>query len=189
MEISTTKFRLLEINLISALELKLPRSLPLCEDLHTYAVVWIDPKQKLRSRVDVTGFENPKWNEKFVFVVDTKTLNSLSTADLVIELYCIRRSGKDRLIGTSRVLLGSFGNCGRCYYEGTTGTFRVFYVRGRNGEPRGILNLGVTILDGLLPYQVTSDQFMGIGSAIDYQKLFGDKVRAVGKDKEGCLAA
>ncbi|GMN31780.1 hypothetical protein TIFTF001_003405 [Ficus carica] len=99
----------------------------------------------------------------------------------------------NRLIGASRILLGSFGNCGRCYYEGTTGTFRVFYVRDRNGESRGILNLGVTILDGLLPYQVINDQFIGVGSTIDYQKLFGDGARACEKEKKGvsvsCLAA
>ena len=197
MEISTTKFELLEINLISALYITQIAKINL----------FLRRPPHLRRRLDRPGAEaqiscrchrvrKPEVEQKVLFVADTKTLNSWSTAELVIELYCIRRSRKDRLIGTSRVLVGSFGNCGRCYYERTTGTFRVFYIRFPNGEPRGVLNIGITILDGLLPYQVISDQFMGIGSVIDCQKLLRDgttvparRRRRVFQFREGCLAA
>ncbi|GMN31788.1 hypothetical protein TIFTF001_003399 [Ficus carica] len=103
---SSTKFQLLEINLISAQQLKLPR-FSLSKNHKIYAVVWIDPKQKLRSRAKPGLLGNPSFHYKFVFMVDAKMLDSWSTTQLVFEFYCIRRFEKDRLIGTSRVWLGN----------------------------------------------------------------------------------
>ncbi|EXB88790.1 hypothetical protein L484_001120 [Morus notabilis] len=133
-------------------------------------VVWIDPKQKLRSRVNVGGFKNPTWNDKFVFAVDDKMLENWSTAQLVFEFYYVRRFGKDRLVGTSRVFLGGFENVYKYRYcEEMLGKFRALHVRGPNGGIQEVLNIGLTVLDGL-PYQVINGQFMGIASAVDYKK-------------------
>ncbi|EXB70613.1 hypothetical protein L484_023798 [Morus notabilis] len=187
---SSTRFQLLEINLVSAYDLKPPRTMFTSRKDHhqIYAVVWIDPKQKLKSRVlDAARFENARSNDKFVFVVDAKTLDSWSAAQLVVEFYCVGRFGNDRLIGTSRVLLGSFGNCGRRFCETTTGTFRGFHIRRPNGDAKGILHIGITILDGLA-CDAISDQFVGIGSPIDCQKLTGVGAAANKMDNKGAAA-
>ncbi|KAK9715423.1 hypothetical protein RND81_06G163900 [Saponaria officinalis] len=58
---------LLEINLISAQNLKQPSTN--LRRLQTYVVVYIDSNFKLRTRVDHVGAENPTWNDKFIFRV------------------------------------------------------------------------------------------------------------------------
>ncbi|OVA06729.1 C2 calcium-dependent membrane targeting [Macleaya cordata] len=103
-----TKFHLLEINLISAQELK-PVRKSVSKLMQTYVVAWIDPSRKLTSRIDSVGGENPTWNDKFVFVIDDKIHNKINST-LVIEIYRIRSKkiysfgsfGKDKQIGTWR---------------------------------------------------------------------------------------
>ncbi|MCL7037833.1 hypothetical protein MKW94_015322 [Papaver nudicaule] len=58
---------LLEINLISAQGLKPPSSTNIGKRFQTYAVTYIDPSFKLRTRIDKVGCENPTWNDKFFF--------------------------------------------------------------------------------------------------------------------------
>ncbi|XP_024022242.1 uncharacterized protein LOC112091849 [Morus notabilis] len=159
---SSTRFQLLEINLVSAYDLKPPRTMFTSRKDHhqIYAVVWIDPKQKLKSRVlDAARFENARSNDKFVFVVDAKTLDSWSAAQLVVEFYCVGRFGNDR----------------------------GFDIRRPNGDAKGILHIGITILDGLA-CDAISDQFVGIGSPIDCQKLTGVGAAANKKDNKGAAA-
>ena len=164
-------FKLLEINLISAYDLDPPRSLSSHDRI--YAVVWIDPNQKLKSSIveRETTTSPSTWNERFVFIVDDNTLKSLTTAHLVVELYSVQSSARRRdvLVGTSRVLLGTLGNCGRHYSGKSTGSFREFCVRRRpDGVPRGVLNVGFTVLDGLA---ISDEQLVKAGSAIDCEKL------------------
>ncbi|GMN31785.1 hypothetical protein TIFTF001_003401 [Ficus carica] len=115
-------------------------------------------------------------------MVDATMLDSLSTAQLVFEFYCVRRFGKDRLIGTCRVWLGSLENyCRSRYWEGMMETFRAFQVRRPNGDPdQGVLNIGIMILDGFLS-QVISVQVMGIALAVDYKKLITGRTTGVGE--------
>ncbi|XP_010558831.1 PREDICTED: uncharacterized protein LOC104827356 [Tarenaya hassleriana] len=37
--------------------------------MQTYAVIWVDPSYKLRTRIDRIGAEDPVWNDKFLFQV------------------------------------------------------------------------------------------------------------------------
>ncbi|KAL5718810.1 hypothetical protein ACHQM5_011676 [Ranunculus cassubicifolius] len=134
----STKFHLLEINLISAQELKKTPS-----NMQTYAVIWINPDNKLRSGVDFTGHMNPTWNDKFVFSLENQTMYST----LVVEIYALRFLFKDKKIGVVRIFLDSLvGNSNR-FYEGLQGTFRAYQVRRPSGKPQGILNIGVILLD------------------------------------------
>ena len=165
------KYQLLEVSLVSAYDLDPPSSIA-NDDLRISAVLYIDPKQKLRSLAAETA--EPKWdNEKFVFIVDSETLNSITTAHLVVQLYgsCGDEDDHDRdtLLGTSRVLLGMLGNCGRHDAEQTTGTFREYHVRRTpDGDAQGVLNLGFTVLEGL---PISDDQLVATGLAVDCKKL------------------
>lgn len=73
--------------------------------MQTYVVAHIHSKQKLTSRVDKDGNENPTWNDKFVFVVDRDSESSTSTSSMVLEIYKVRRFKKDKRIGFVNVLL------------------------------------------------------------------------------------
>lgn len=129
---------ILEINLVSAQQLKSPKTL---KKMQTYAVTWIDPRKKLKSRIDTVGGKHPTWNDKFLFMVEDHVLNSL-TSSLVIEIYSVQRFTKDKHVGTTKVLLNNLNNCSNRYHEaGMKGTFQAFQVRLPSGEPQGILNI------------------------------------------------
>ncbi|KAF3448649.1 hypothetical protein FNV43_RR09362 [Rhamnella rubrinervis] len=153
---SSTMSVLLEIHLVSAQELKLPRMAK--KRMKTYAIAWVDPDEKLKSSIDKSGRNNPTWNDKFTFTVERDVLERL-TSCLEIEIYRVRRFLKDKLIGRTRVLLCNLVNCSNRYQEGQMrGTFRAFQVRLPNSEPYGILNLRFNILQGL-PCQIMT-QFL-----------------------------
>ncbi|KAK6947871.1 C2 domain [Dillenia turbinata] len=167
---NSNKPLLLEINLISAQQLK---QTGIAREMYTYAVAWINPQLKLRSRTDMAGRENPTWNDKFVFMIDEKTLRKSNSA-LVFEIYSVRSFGaQDKLVGTSRVLLDTLVGVGgnNRYCEGLRGTFKSFYVRRPSGRPHGILNIGVITLEGS-NYDVMSE-FVRLRSGVDYRRLTG----------------
>ncbi|XP_057821110.1 uncharacterized protein LOC131033834 isoform X2 [Cryptomeria japonica] len=131
----------LELNIISAQDLK---SRALFGEMQTYGVAWINPGNKLSTRIDPRGGSNPTWNDKVIFRVEEGFLHN-ETSSVTIEIYCIGCL-KDRLVGTVRVMLYTLLKG----YEGYGGTWRSFcalQVRLPSGRPQGILNLGAMILD------------------------------------------
>ncbi|KAF8412711.1 hypothetical protein HHK36_000680 [Tetracentron sinense] len=173
------KFHLIEVNLISAQELK---KVGMGTKMQTYAVTWIDPESKLTSRIDTIGHENPTWNDKFVFAINGETLGNMNSA-LVIEIYCVRYFCMDKLVGTVRILLDNLIGGSNRYYEGIRGTFMAFQVRRPSGEPQGILNIGVIILDGVS--HKVMNEIVGLKSPIGYRELMG-RTNDVAK-KGGCF--
>lgn len=140
--------QLLEINLISAQGLKTPSG-NLRRRLQTYAIAWIDPSAKLRTRIDRVGGENPTWNEKFLFRVTSNFLSG-ETSGITIEIYA-RSYIKDPLLGTVRFLLN---NCFRLVGGGgrweatTTPALTAVQIRRPSGRFQGVLNIAATVLDG-----------------------------------------
>ncbi|XP_052170952.1 BON1-associated protein 2 [Diospyros lotus] len=132
--------RLLEINLISAQGLKPPSGN--LRRLQTYAMAWVDPSAKLRTRVDRLGAENPTWNEKFLFRVSSDFLSS-ETSGVSVEIYAVGYI-KDPLVGTVRFLLGR-----RITAAVGTPAFTAVQIRRPSGRFHGVLNIAATVLDGL----------------------------------------
>ncbi|KAL1540196.1 hypothetical protein AAHA92_24585 [Salvia divinorum] len=95
--------QILEINLISAQGLKAPPSN--LRKMQTYAVTWVNPAAKLRTRVDSLGGENPTWNDKFLFRVSDQFLSG-DTSAVSVEIFAVGYI-KDVLIGTVRFLLST----------------------------------------------------------------------------------
>jgi C2 domain len=100
----TMETQLVEITLISAQGLKIP---PHLHRIQTYAVTWVDPAHKLRTRIDRTSGPDPTWNDRFVFRLPTSFLLPDSSSAICIEIYCT--SGwynNDSLVGSVRFLIG-----------------------------------------------------------------------------------
>lgn len=130
---------LLEINLISAQGLKPPSS-NLRRRLQTYAIAWVDPAFKLRTRPDPIGGENPTWNEKFFFRVTPDFLRG-DTSAVSVEIYAAG-CFSDPLVGTVRFLLSS------CL-SGATPSFTAVQVRRPSGRFHGVLNIAAAVVNGL----------------------------------------
>ncbi|XP_038877998.1 uncharacterized protein LOC120070201 [Benincasa hispida] len=156
-----TPMPVLEINLISAQGLKVPsnRSRP----RHTYAVAWVDPANRLRTRLDTIGGENPTWNDKFLFRVSPEFL-ARETSAVSIEIYALGRFS-DSLVGTVRFLIGNVIASNDC---STTPAFTAVQVRRPSGRFQGVLNIGVMVTEN-------SDlaSLNGV-SAIGYRDLMGE---------------
>lgn len=136
---------LLEINLISAQGLKPPTAN--LRRLQTYAIAWVDPAFKLRTRTDTIGAENPTWNEKFLFRVSSRFLNG-ETSAVSVEIYAVGFIN-DPLIGTVRFLLNSHLSSAASGVGVDSPAFTAVHVRRPSGRFQGVLNIAVTILDGL----------------------------------------
>lgn len=96
--------QLLEITLISAQGLKIP---PRLHRIQTYAMTWVDPAHKVRTRIDRTSGPDPTWNDRFVFRVPTSFLLPDSSSAVCIEIYCTGGwYNNDSLVGTVRFLVG-----------------------------------------------------------------------------------
>ncbi|KAL1295665.1 hypothetical protein AAHE18_19G228000 [Arachis hypogaea] len=87
--------QVLEINLISAQGLQPPSSPR--RRLQTYALTWIDPSTKLRTRVDKDGDHNSTWNNKFL---------ASDTSGISVAIYDVG-TFRNHLIGTIRFLISN----------------------------------------------------------------------------------
>lgn len=171
---SPTKMQqVLEINLISAQGLKPPTSPR--RRLQTYAVTWVDPSIKLRTRVDQIGGENPTWNDKFLFRVTPEFLAS-ETSAVSVAIYSVGLL-RDNLIGTVRCLISNI-LCSGSDSDGDsirTPSFCAVQIRRPSGSFQGVMNIGAMVIEG-------SDfpALKGI-SAIGYRDLMGGKSHHRGK--------
>lgn len=136
-------FQLLQINLVSAQDLE-----PLSKSMQTYAVAWLHPERRLLTRVDRDGHTNPNWNEKFLFRVDDKFLNKDNSA-VMIEIYASSWL-RDTLIGAVRVLISNLLPPSSRTEGKSKMRFFALQVSRPSGRPKGILNIGVALLDSTL---------------------------------------
>ncbi|XP_019450821.1 PREDICTED: uncharacterized protein LOC109353104 [Lupinus angustifolius] len=137
-------YQLLELNVISAQDLA-----SVGRSMRTYAVAWIDPDRKLSSRIDPDGHNNPTWNDKFIFKVEEDFFYD-ETSLITIDIFALHWL-KDIHVGTAEVLACDlfpppskpFHNT----YKPSSMRFMALQVHRPSGRPKGILNVGVTILD------------------------------------------
>ncbi|KAG7028560.1 hypothetical protein SDJN02_09741, partial [Cucurbita argyrosperma subsp. argyrosperma] len=156
-----THMPVLEINLISAQGLKVPS-----HQFHpkqTYAVAWVDPLNRLRTRLDTIGGDNPTWNDKFLFRVSPEFLTR-DTAAVSVEIYatgCFR----DSLVGTVRFLFRNVIVSNDCT---KTPAFTALQVRRPSGRFQGVLNIGVMVNE--------NSDFASLNGvpAIGYRDLMGE---------------
>ncbi|KAK9279814.1 hypothetical protein L1049_013496 [Liquidambar formosana] len=158
---------LLEINLISAQGLKPPPSN--LRRMQTYAFAWVDPSIKLRTRIDKVGGENPTWNDKFLFRVNSDFLSS-DTSAVSVEIYAVGCL-KDSLIGTVRFLVSNFlPSTAIAAGESSvmrTPSFTAIQIRRPSGRFHGVLNIVAMVING------TDFSTLNGLSAIGYRDLMG----------------
>lgn len=158
-----TTHQVLEINLISAQNLKPPTSPR--RRLQTYAVTWIDPATKLRTRVDKLGGHNPTWNDKFLFKVSPEFLAG-DTSAVCVSIYAVG-TFRDHLVGTVRFLISNMLSPG----DETTPCFSAFQIRRSSGRFHGVMNIGAMVMDG------SGFPALEKISAIGYRDLMGEKIQ------------
>ncbi|XP_010427687.1 PREDICTED: BON1-associated protein 2-like [Camelina sativa] len=129
----------LEINLISAQRLKEPTGK--LRRLQTYASVWVESSNKLRTRIDRIGAENPIWNDKFVFQVSPEFLSS-ETSGVSIEIYAVGYL-RDHLIGTVRFLVSNFLPTAAVKVPSLV----ALQIRRPSGKFHGVLNIAAMVMD------------------------------------------
>ncbi|KAL4599058.1 hypothetical protein ACB092_11G099400 [Castanea dentata] len=160
--VSSEQDKALEINLISAQNLKPPTSN--LRRMQTYALVWVDPAHKVRTRTDRLGAENPTWNDKFFFKVPPDFLSS-ETSAVSIQIFavgCLR----DHLVGTVRFLTSNF-----IFSQARTPAFSAVQIRRPSGRFHGVLNIGASVIDG------SEFPAMGERSAIGFREQVGETER------------
>ncbi|KAL1809443.1 hypothetical protein DCAR_0728981 [Daucus carota subsp. sativus] len=153
--------KILEITLISAQNLKTPSTS--IRRMQTYAVAWIDPNTKLRTRIDRVGSENPTWNEKFIFRVSPDFISG-DTSGVSVAIYAVGCI-KDFLVGTVRLLLSS------CLHKKTgirTPAFTAVHIRRPSGRCHGVLNVAATV------YQGTEFEMLTGLNAVTFHDLIGE---------------
>ncbi|XP_054801612.1 uncharacterized protein LOC129305667 [Prosopis cineraria] len=138
---TSAPFQLLEINLISAQDLA-----PLSKPTKAYAVLSLPPHRKLTTQIDHDGDTSPTWNEKFVFRVDQHFLHD-DNSTIIIDIYASAWL-RDILIGTVGVLLRNLlPPSSRSGNRKSKLQFVALQIRRPSGRPRGILNIGVNLVD------------------------------------------
>lgn len=157
---------LLEINLISAQNLKPPSKN--LRKLQTYAVAYIHPSLKLRTRVDRLSAENPTWNDKFIFRVSSEFLSS-ETSAFTVDIFSVGVL-KDALLGSVRFLLSNFLSP----LSIGVPSFGAVQVRRPSGRFHGVLNVGAMLIDGS---SEVGFSLAGVSSAIGYHDFMGGNHR------------
>ncbi|KAK6915315.1 C2 domain [Dillenia turbinata] len=165
-------FQVLEINVVSAQDLAAVQK---TKSMQTYAVVWVHPGRKLTTRVDGSGHTNPTWNDKFVFRVDDRFLNSEHSA-INIEIYAVSWL-RDTLVGTVRVLIHNLLPPSTRSPQSSAIRFVALQIRRPSGRPQGILNMGVTLLDSTMRSMPLFGQFTA--SALGYKDLVGETTESL----------
>ncbi|XP_074556149.1 uncharacterized protein LOC141811966 [Curcuma longa] len=126
-----------EVTLISAQDLY-----PAARSMRSYAVAYIRPDDRARTRVDATGRTEPSWNDKFIFRVEDDVLRS-DTASITIDVYAARSGllfGPDTHIGTARALLSTLRPSSATRYAALQ------VRRPTSLRPQGILNISVALI-------------------------------------------
>ncbi|XP_057802091.1 uncharacterized protein LOC131017377 [Salvia miltiorrhiza] len=172
---SRVPFQLLELSILSAQDLA-PAIKNLSKNLKTYAVTWVNPDRKLRTRPDPKGGNNPHWNQKFIFRVEDKLLDS-DSASVVVEIYTIGWL-KDTLVGSVSVLLRDL------IPSAARRDRRVVALQVRrphSGRPQGILSMGVALLDNTMKSMPLCAAFAGApaGTAAGGGDATGEKRKLV----------
>lgn len=166
---------LLELTLISAQGLKSPLSSNL-RRLQTFAVTWIQPTAKLRTRIDRVGSKNPTWNDKFLFRVSPSFLSG-DTSALTVDIFAVGLL-KDPLLGSVRILLSSFlprsassssSSSSSPDFRFRSPAFGAFQIRRHSGRFQGVLNVAARVID------VSDFGSLAGMSAIGYGDLIGKK--------------
>ncbi|MFS8027278.1 putative C2 domain-containing protein [Helianthus anomalus] len=168
----TTTTRILEINLISAQSLKIPKPLK-PHRIHTYTIAWVDPKSKLRSHLDRVGSENPTWNEKFIFRVSPSFIYG-DTSAVQFQIYACGFI-KDYLIGNVRFLLSS-SSLVSSKTGAVVGTpaFSALHIRRPSGRIHGVLNIAATV------YECSDFAAFNGMSAVCFHDFVGEKSKSSG---------
>ncbi|CAI9095662.1 OLC1v1031657C1 [Oldenlandia corymbosa var. corymbosa] len=157
-------YQVLEINLVSAQNLKVPSKIS-GKTRRTYAVIWVDGSlNKLRTRTDCYGGENPTWNDKFLFRVSSDLVTS-ATAGFTVEIYAAGHL-RDSLVGRARCLLSS------CLGKQITPV----YVHRPSGNFHGILNVAAAISEVGEQAGTDSGIFQG-SSMVSFHDLTRSKAR------------
>ncbi|PKI38270.1 uncharacterized protein LOC116202625 [Punica granatum] len=156
---------ILEVHIISAQKLKPPPSN--MRRTETYAVVWVDPATKLRTRVDRVGGENPTWNDKFFFRVSNEFLAG-DTSAVTVDIFAVGYI-RDYPVGSARLLLSNVLSTSDAGTK--TPSFTALGIRRPSGKIHGVLNLGATLING--------SDFAALkgGTAIGYRDLMGENLR------------
>ena len=162
--------QLLEIILISAQCLKPPSGN--FRRMQTYALVWVDSANKLRSQIDRVGAENPTWNDKFIFRVSSDFL-ACDTSAVHVEIYAVGII-RDHLIGSVRILISNClpaadlrsGN-----FAARSTSITAVQIQRPSGRFLGILNVAAAVINA-------SDFAALTGvTAIDHRDLMGQGLR------------
>uniref|UniRef100_A0A5B7B843 C2 domain-containing protein n=1 Tax=Davidia involucrata TaxID=16924 RepID=A0A5B7B843_DAVIN len=164
---SPAPFHLLELSVISAQDLA-----PVSKTLRTYAVAWVNPERKLRTRIDHQGLTNPTWNDKFVFRVGEKFLNSESS-EVMIEIYALGWL-RDIPVGSVRVLIGNLIPPSIRKQSNSSRRFVALQIRRPSGRPQGILNMGVSLIDSTMR-SMPMYRELSAASAAGYRDLMDAK--------------
>lgn len=164
---SPLPFQLLELNVISAQDLA-----PVSKNIRTYAITWINSDRKLRTRIDQQGQINPTWNDKFVFRVDEKFLDS-ETSSVMIEIYALGWL-RDIPVGSVRVLISNLIPQNVRTQMSSRRRFVALQIRRPSGRPQGILNMGVTLLDNNMKSMPLYTELSA--SAVGFQDLMDVKL-------------
>ena len=166
--------QILEINLISAQGLKTPSGSR--RRMQTYALAWVDPATKLRTRTDRVGAENPTWNELFLFRVSSHFL-ACEPSGVTVEIYAVGYI-RDYLIGTVRFLLSScLGKFPSSADAIGTPAFTAVQIRRPSGRFHGVLNIAASVCSS-----TCSDfEIFSGASAISFRDLMGAEIK---KEKE-----
>ncbi|PNX77688.1 calcium-dependent lipid-binding domain-containing protein [Trifolium pratense] len=138
-------YQLLELNVISAQDLA-----SVGRSMRTYAVAWIDPDRKLSTQVDSEGGRDPAWNDKFVFRVDEEFLYD-ENSTITIDIYAVHWF-KDIHVGTAHILsediIPPSQPSNNNNYKPSGMHFVGLQVLRPSGRPKGILNVGLAVIDG-----------------------------------------
>ncbi|XP_062085285.1 uncharacterized protein LOC133791372 [Humulus lupulus] len=135
--------QILEVNIISANELA-----PVAKFMKTFVVAWVQLDRKVRTRVDSIGHSNPSWNEKLVFRIDYDSLIlNDAAASLTVEIYSTSSRGVDTLVGSVVVPIRSLFPPSSIASHSKM-QFVTLQVLRPSGRPQGVLNVGVSLLEG-----------------------------------------
>ncbi|KAJ4787622.1 Calcium-dependent lipid-binding (CaLB domain) family protein [Rhynchospora pubera] len=173
--------QLVEITLISAQGIKIP---PRLHRIQTYAMAWVDPAHKLRTRIDRTGGPDPAWNDRFVFRVPTSSLLPDSSSAVCFEIYCTGGwYNNDSLVGSVRFLIGGERLLSK---PPNSPSFAALGIRRPSGRVTGVLNIGAVLLEKI---PLTVAEALNHGSAVGYRDLMRrpalrDRTNTATDDKE-----